>query len=285
MSCTRTILGKFVFVVSLIASLSLIGCSSLMLESAWREGDTPADGKGDGWRSTLLVLEDKKTTIGVLNDADYLYLRLATTNRELEGQIIRRGLSFWFDGDGGDKKKFGIHFPLGISRVDGFRRDRRAETGDSVAPRRDSIMIPVNDLEILGPDQGETHRMSFAEATGIDARFQTTRDTLTYTLKVPISSSGYLPFTVGARPGAVVGVTLETANLRGAGRSSEGSGEGGGRRGGGGSGGRGGYGGRGAYGGGGYGGRGYGRGKSGDSEQTKPFSQFVKIQLADSTSH
>jgi uncharacterized membrane protein YgcG len=250
----------------------LAGCSSLRLESRWREADTPIDGKGVNWQDTLMILEDKLTSVGVLNDSVYLYVRLVTTNRDLEGQIVRQGLAFWFDRNGGEQKKFGIRFPLGFNRSAGFQRDERRNNENMASPRRDSIMVPVNDLEILGPDEGQQHRITFAEATGIDARFQTSHDTLTYTLKVPTSSSGYLPFTIGARPGTVIGMTIETSNTRGAGRSSEGSGEQGGRRGGGGFGGRGGYGGR--------GGSGYGGGRSGQSGQTKPFSQFAKVRLA-----
>jgi hypothetical protein len=51
---------------------------------------------------------------------------------------------------------------------------------------------------------------------------------MTYTLKVPISSSGYFPNSIGTRPGATVVVTIESSNNRSIGRSTEQSGEGGG---------------------------------------------------------
>jgi len=262
-------------VVTVVLVSVLAGCSSLKLISRWREADTPVDGKGASWRDTMMVLDDKLTYVGVLNDDDYLYVRMETTNRDLERQIIRQGLTFWFDRDGGEQKNFGIRFPLGIGGSGGYQRGRWGGEQPEVPQHRDSIFVPVNDLEVLGPDPGEFHRMSFAEATGIDARFQTSHDTLTYTLKVPLTSSGYLPFTIGVRPGTTIGVTMETSVTRGGGRSSGGSGEGGGRRGGGGFGGRGGYGGRGGFGGGGYGGN-----RSGQSGQTKPFSQYFKVRLA-----
>ncbi len=271
----RTTQMIIVDILSILMATILAGCSSLMLESRWREGDTRIDGKGSGWRDTLIVLDDKNTSVGVLNDSVYLYARLVTTNREFERQIIRQGLTFWFDRDGGEQKKFGIRFPLGLNRPAGFQRGQRGGDENTGTLPRDSILVPVNDLEILGPGEGEAHRMTFAEATGIDARFQTSRDTLTYTLKVPTSSSGYFPFTIGTSPGTVVGVTIETLSTCGTGRPADGSGEQGGRRGGGGFGGRGGYGGRGGGGGGGYGG-----GRPSQSGQTKPFNQFVKLRLA-----
>ncbi len=266
--------------VPLFMTALLVGCSSIKLTSRWPEVTVPIDGRGTNWPDTLTVLDDKKTHIGVLNDDDYLYFRLLTTNRVLEGQIIGQGLTVWFDPAGGKDQKFGVRFPLGLGRSEGFQRNREGANGSKGSVHGDSILVPVNSLEILGPDEGDAHRMSFAEATGIDARFRTSHDTLTYTLKVPISSSGYFPFTSGARPGSVVGITMETAVARRPYRQSgEGLGEDGGRRGGGGFGGYGGFGGRR-----GYGGEGFGGGRSGRGAQEKPFSQFVKVLLADSVS-
>jgi hypothetical protein len=265
----------FLFLLPLLA-----GCSSIVLESRWREGQTTIDGVGAAWRDTLVLLDDKKTFLGLLNDNDYLYIRIVTTNRDFEGQIVRQGLTWWFDRDGGEKKQFGVRFPLGIGRSSEMREFRRDRNEKQQRRRRDSIFVPVNDLEIFGPDEGSQHRMTFAQATGIDARFRTSLDTLTYTLKVPISSSGYFPYTIGSTPGTMVGIAVETLNTGGAGRASEGEGDEGGRRGGG-------YGGRGGYGGsfggrGGFGGGGFGGGRPGASVQTKPFSQFVKVRLATS---
>ncbi len=266
----------FYFAVSFLLAVLLNGCSSLKVAGRRREEPVPIDGKGFTWHDSLTILDDKTTYVGVLNDDEFLYVRLLTTNRALEGQIIRRGLTFWFDADGGDKKTFGIRFPLGLSPFGAFGRNRRTGSSDSFARRGDSILVPVNDLEILGPGEGDVHRMTFAEASGIDARFQTSHDTLTYTLKVPISSSGYFPFTIGTNAGSAIGVTLETAMVQPSRGSGEEGGEGGGRPG------RGGFGGTGGYGG--YGRRGFGENRSNRSAQEKPFSQFVKIQLADSTS-
>jgi hypothetical protein len=263
------------FATILVVQVMLTGCSSHVLESRWRDGDIAIDGIGSAWRDTLIALDDKKSFVGLLNDEDFLYIRLVTTNRDLEGQIIRQGLSIWFDRDGGEKKTFGIRFPLGVNRFSGGREFRNDTSRDHEARRRDSIYVPVNDVEILGPEEGGAHRVSIANAGGIDVRFQTSQDTMTYTLKVPISSSGYFPNTIGTRPGTIVGVTVESSNNRAIGRSSDGSGEGGGRRGGG-------FGGRGGRGG--YGRGGFGGGRPGTEGQTKPFSQFVKVRLASSTS-
>jgi hypothetical protein len=266
----NTIRSRIPTTFPFVLLLFWVGCSSShLLESRWSEGRTAIDGIGAGWRDSLVTLDDKKTSIGLINDNDYLYVSLVTTNRDLERQIVRRGLTFWFDRDGGEKKQFGVRFPLGIEPFGRFRNSRREEHGGQTRQHGDSIFVPVNHLEVLGEGTGQQHRLTFAEATGIDARFHTTADTLTYTLKVPISTSGYFPYTIGARPGTIVGVTLETAAGAGLERPPDESGEGG--RGEGGFGGGGKYGGRGGFSG--------GRFRPGGGTM-KPFSQFVKIHLA-----
>lgn len=278
LNAARTVSVTLVGILGLFLVFTSTGCSSRMLESRWNAGQTEMDRMGAAWHDTLASLDDKKTFVGVLNDTNFLYVRIVTTNRDLESQIIRQGLILWFDRDGGDKKIFGIRFPLGISRIGSGWEPRRDSSRGQSSRRRDSIYVAVNDVEILGPDQGETHRVAIASAGGLDARFQESHDTLTYALKMPISGSGFFPYTIGTRPGTIVGVTVESSS-RGGASSSDGSGEGGSRRGGGGGGG---YGGRGGFGGrGGYGGGGSGGGRSGSGMSAKPFSEYFKVRLAE----
>ena len=105
---------------------------------------------------------------------------------------------------------------------------------------------------------------------------------LTYELKVPLAANDAHPYAVGAKPGALVSLGLEMPKLQmPEGRGREGGGGGGGRGPGGGGGG--GMGGRiGGYGGGMGGGRGGHGGGGGyqQSEQEKPLSGWVELQLA-----
>ena len=103
---------------------------------------------------------------------------------------------------------------------------------------------------------------------------------LTYELKVPLAANDAHPYAVGAKPGALVSVGLEMPKLQmpeGRGREGGGGGRGPGGGGGGGMGGR-----IGGYGGGMGGGRGGHGGGGGyqQSEQEKPLSGWVELQLA-----
>ncbi len=259
-----------------LLSLGLLaGCSLGPIVSRWADRGVTVDGKGGTWNDSLTVLDDQKTFLGVLNDEQYLYVSIRSTNRDLARQVVQRGLTFWFDRDGGEQKKFGVRFPLGIDRFGNEENFRRGEGEPRPYRQRDSIFVPVNDVEIVEPELDRTERVPIDRSGGIDARFQVSHDILTYTVRVPISTSGYFPHTIGARPGTVIGMTIESAMAMATGGAREGTGTEGGR-GGGGYGGRGGYGGGGGFGRGGFGG-----GRPGSTTQAKPFHQSFKVRLAD----
>src|SRR5437867_3668400 len=110
-----------------------------------------------------------------MNDSNYLYIALITTNREVQRQVMRGGTTIWLDRDGGDDRKFGIHYPLG--------QNQQPED------QRETYQRSDNDLEILGPGD-EHHRMTIAETGGIDVRFELSNDTLVYEMKIPLPDDG-----------------------------------------------------------------------------------------------
>lgn len=256
--------------IILLTLFFLAGCGTIDIKSRWRDRDVVIDGKNTEWRY-LTVLDDKETSVGALNDGNFVYLILITSNRDLHNQVMRRGLTFWFDHDGGTDKKFGVHYPIGLG---GFRasQEGRPDGEDQAQDMRKENS--VEELEIYGPKEDDRHRMTMAETGGIEARFRTVNDVLVYELKVPLADNGSHPFAIG--PGTLIGVGIETLTDRSPEKPQEefagGTGERGGRP----MGGRGG-GGR----------RGGGGGRSGTSGRSEPFKMWAKVQLAvnDTVSH
>ena len=263
----------------LIASLCcMAGCGMIDLKSHWRNRPVVIDGRNTEWGTSLVLLDDKETSIAILNDSDFIYIGMVSTNRNLRNQVARRGMTIWFDVEGGKNQKFGVHYPMG------FDISRPEPEAGSDAESQSSMpqnTTPVDDLEIEGPGKDDHHPMTFAEAGGIEAKYKITNGVLVYEMKVPLSDKSTSPFTVGAKTGAVIGVGAETSNAKNSPRPPEGVAEGGGGRGG--MGGEGGYGG-GGYGGGGRGRRGGGEGgggrRSSQGNQGEPFSTWAKVQLA-----
>ncbi|HTY11904.1 MAG TPA: hypothetical protein VMF88_12630 [Bacteroidota bacterium] len=262
----------------LIASLCcMAGCGMIDLKSHWRNRPIVIDGRNTEWGTSLVLLDDKETSIAILNDSDFIYIGLVSTNRNLRNQVARRGMTVWFDVEGGKDQKFGVHYPMGFEAV---RPESEAGSDAGSQPSITQSTMPADDLEIEGPGKDDHHPMTFAEAGGIEAKYKIANGVLVYEMKVPLSDRSTSPFTVGAKSGAVIGVGAETSNAKSSPRPTEGVAE---------SGGRGGMGGEGGYGGGGYGGGGRGRrgggggggGRRSSSEnQGEPFSTWAKVQLA-----
>lgn len=159
----------------------LAGCGSIEIKSHWRDREVVIDGKNTEWRY-LTPLEDKETSVGMLNDENFLYIILVSSNRDVHSQVVRRGLTFWFDNEGGKTKKFGVHYPLAFRGRPSTGDESPEEDSQSQIVRRES---DVNEFEIFGPNEEDRHRMTAAETGGIEARVRTTGGILVYEMKVP----------------------------------------------------------------------------------------------------
>jgi hypothetical protein len=254
----------------------IAGCSTLQLESSWHAESKEPQLDQTEEPETFLPFDQDNTFAGVQNDKENIFLTVRTTNRAIMRGILRWGLTTWFDPSGGKEKSFGIHYPVG-ARWNSPSTSQGNEGGGF--PSASS-----NDVDIFESGNNEPHRMSLMSTGGIEASTRMHKDTLTCFLKVPLLEGSRHPFAIGAHPGTVIGLGVESSppprvENRGESMGSErGEGRGGQREGGGR--GRGGFG-RGGRRPDGNGGR--ESGSSGDSD-AKPFSVWAQIHLAAATS-
>jgi hypothetical protein len=256
------------------------------IDSHWRERDVVIDGDNGEWPGPLLRVDPNQSlTAAAVNDGQFLYVVLSTSDAALRAQIMGQGLIVWFDPSGGTKKVFGVKYPVGMAPGDmpgrgrGFRRRDPAtgagegSTADGGEPRqRAGVPDPPNRLEIYGPEKGDAHSFVPEAVPGIAVKVGQVEGSLVYELKVPIAKTTELPYAIGARNGALLGFGIETPKMERPSREGRGGREGG-------MGGMGGMGGRGGMGRG--GGRGGGMGGRGDLFQPpKPLKEWATIQLA-----
>ena len=265
--------------ILVISLCFMAGCGMIDLKSHWRNRPVVIDGKNTEWGNSLVLLDDKETSIGILNDSDFIYIGMVSTSRSLRSQIARQGITFWFDVEGGKDEKFGVHYPLGYDAV---RQSSEEITNAEDQQSNVQKDVSTDDLEIEGPGKDDHHQMTVAEAGGIEAKYRIANGVIIYELKVPLSDKGSHPFSIGTKSGALIGVGAETSNKQNP-KPSEGYSEGGEGGRGGGMGGEGG----GGYGGGGLGGRGHrggggGGGRRSSGGQGEPFTMWAKVQLASS---
>jgi hypothetical protein len=202
------------FRITLVAStillaFALTGCGTTMhLPSHWNEQKIVVDGNKNDWDVTYLI-DDNKLVIGFLNDSSFVYLLLATNDRPLAMQLMR-GLTVWFDPQGGTEKTFGIRYPLGGM----FPRGARSG-GDQESDSPPITEMPgsrATELEMLGPKDNDRHRMQIMETGGIQAKVSLTGNSFVYELRVPYSDA--YPFSIKTKPGSVIGLGLETAQAK-----------------------------------------------------------------------
>jgi hypothetical protein len=172
------------------------------IDSRWRDRDIAIDGDSGDWIGPLRALDEvHPITAAVVNDAQFLYLVLTTGDPVTRRQIVRQGLIVWFDPDGGDTKRLGIRFPLGL--IPGMP-----------APRPDRVDIP-NAVDVYGPAKDNVARFVNQLAPGIAVDVGQVEGYLVYEVKVPLVRSVELPYAVEAKPGASIGLGIEIPKLAG----------------------------------------------------------------------
>ena len=249
-----------------VVLMAMAGCKTEELASTWSDREVRIDGVNDEWQGATTFIEDKDVSIGLLNDDEFLYVSLSS-NDSLRMQVMRTGLTVWFDPEGGTDEWYGINFPTGAQgRMQAMQgRGRRGGDGDrDPQSRRPTVDDdPMMYIALVGPGELGRRRIPIERVTGIEVKIGNDFGRFVYELKVPLPRDADHLFGIGTKAGAVLGVGLETGDMPGMGRGSRGGlgGPGGGLGGpGGGGGGRGG-------GGGGRGGGGGGRGGTGGGSQ------------------
>ena len=176
------------------------------------------DGKSDDWRGNLYYSNDGQFSLGVLNDQNDLYVCLVVMDRYKRAQILRRGLTAWFDPQGGDKKQFGIKFPLGLMpEGPPDKPQERPPAMPSIDEEDDLIKedIPpegLTELEFITPGAAKSVRLKVEAAQGLALKASAASGLFIYELKIPLAKTPQTPWAVAAQPGKTIGLGFETSS-------------------------------------------------------------------------
>lgn len=255
------------------------------LTAAWRTTPVAVDGRADDW-ANLTPVESAQLAVAVANDDRTLSVAVTSSDQARRRQLTAAGLLVWFDTGGGKKRQFGVRFPglLGGGRPAPDREPPDRRPADSNAASREAPrelrLPPLTWFELAGPREEDRRRLERSAVTSMAVAREFHEGLLVFELSLPLArdAAGY---GLGADPGRVVGLGLETPEVE----RPEGpapSADRGGRGMGGGGGGFGGAGGGMGMGRGGMGGRGRGPGDApGDRPaRAKPFKAWTTVQLA-----
>jgi hypothetical protein len=158
----------------------------------------------------LSFIEKEQLSLGFFNDQDSLYVCLVAEGNFTRAQILRGGLTVWFDPEGGKEKKFGIRYPLGASARE---MQMPPEMGNPEETNERSPKEAMNELEIIRSKKAEPERMELAKAkdNGLEVVAAPSSGLVVYELKIPLLAKEGQPLAVGAKPGATIGIGFETS--------------------------------------------------------------------------
>jgi hypothetical protein len=178
-------------------SLALLACGQPPLTAHWRDRELRIDGALADWSGLEQPLAGRPARIAVANDGEALWVGVATDDREL-ARALAFGFTVWIDPAGGRARDLGVRL-LMASPV----RRNRWEWEPSPFPAR------LEGIELLGPQPATRRRVDLPGEGGVEVALAAAEGPLVYELRVPLAVAG--GWSVGVRPGDLLGVTLVTS--------------------------------------------------------------------------
>ncbi len=166
-----------------------VGCgSSLQLASKWTEHKIQVDGDMKDWSDSTVFVEKDGIRCGVINDGQDLYICMISAKPNLGRQVMFRGMTVWFDPNGGEKKTIGIRFPIGMGRGGAMPIRQEGEDTDQRGNRVQTMdRVELNEFEYLGPTEKDVQRASRIEGQGVEMHLTSTPERFSYELKIPLA--------------------------------------------------------------------------------------------------
>ena len=198
--------------VAAVALVTGCGGTKQAVSSSPVAAGTETDGELSEWGGGLTRIEGEEFSLAVSNDEEFLYVVLHTFDRAATGQILAFGLTVWFDPQGGDDRIFGVQYPVGLMNSDAASSVNSRQAQQDPSQLEALVDGMKNEIILLGKDS-DGGRWAIQDVLAIDADFQFENEQLTYELRVPLQKTSWNEYAIGAAPGSVIGLGLETPEL------------------------------------------------------------------------
>jgi len=205
--------SQIVLILVVIAFVGVLveGCgSTLQLASRWNEQPIRIDGDLNEWSDSTVFADKDGIRLGVRNDDEFLYLCLTASKPDIGRQVRFRGITVWFDPNGGEKKTFGVRFPIGMGRMGMPVRSGREDAEGEARRIEPDASQALSEFEFFGPTENDRQRISRLQGQGVEVDLKTTAGRFVYELKIPLIFSSRHPYALETHPGATIGVGVES---------------------------------------------------------------------------
>jgi hypothetical protein len=209
--------------------LQLSGCGSFNLVSAWKDKDIKIDGDDSEWSDKMV--QCGSLFVGALNDGDYLYLCVTTSDKKVKSQLMGmmgQTYTLWFDPLGKTNKSFGLKFSNaapaqrkdnkqpGEKPADGVKPEEMAKPSSTSTQMFEQMAGDMKkNLKIEIIEDGEVVGQ-LADATGVEAVFAVTGHgrKLIYEFKIPLKTGGTAKYAIDTAPGKQIAMGIEASEIK-----------------------------------------------------------------------
>jgi len=187
--------SRFLLTIVLACLLPAPAAARSLLASTWNGNDTRVDGVADDWAEKLIYLDRSRVHMGARNDDRFLYVCIYASDPNTTRQALDHGLTLTLKAKGQPPLK--IEFPV-------------AGEGSGAETMNPAVPASPGMFRIKGAGDDEDRSYPMENDVGIVLKTGTDPEAFTYEFKVPLLPGAATPHAIGAGPGDVIEIRLES---------------------------------------------------------------------------
>lgn len=205
----------------LLLTIILSGCNHIEIQSLWKDFEIEIDGKDSDWDDAKIYIKDKNMVVAVANDNDYLYLCFYPTTNESVRQVLKQGISLWFNADGKKDRDNGISYPLPMSarnKLDKNSKNQHMNRDNSGNPSSTSEVekmvhnIKLRNGEVKISTDSGVSELPIPGLIGMEICMDAENGVFAYEAKIPLNDPT-ASYSLGIEPGAEMMIGLRSEAL------------------------------------------------------------------------
>ena len=162
------------------------GCSSSVKVQSSYNDKIVIDGKHDDWGTALRTVEEGNIAFGFVNDKDFLYLSMVTSDRNAVRKVLMNGLTVWISSSEG---KIGIKYPFrpDPSELRDMRMNRTPPERSNDEPIMRNMLKRNEDLQVVSDKEFPLYTGNAPVGSSFRGIIDVDNSVLVYEMRVPLN--------------------------------------------------------------------------------------------------